>query len=28
MNLISARLDVDGNKAEAALVQVVAGLLR
>jgi hypothetical protein len=28
MNLISERLDVDGNKAAAALAQVVAGLLR
>jgi len=28
MNLISERLDVDGNTAVAALAQVVAGLLR
>jgi hypothetical protein len=28
MNLISERLDVDGNKAAAALAQVVVGLLR
>jgi len=28
MNLISERLDVDGNKAAAELAQVVVGLLR